>query len=268
MGVSDGLSFFRMQYMASYGPLTKDSANTNIVPTTMWEIYAIFQDKTLLTRVRSELEATFDQESLMQTTFDTEKFKDLHVLQSIYAETLRLRIYAYAARYTGREELQIKQWLFPKKSALVVSTVPAHMDETFWNTRNGRYPVDKFWSDRFLVFADDPGSGPWKRAAAERAVCKNDLGHRSPTFTTAGTNGSWIPYGGGPRECPGRYFAKRAMIAAAATLVTHFDIEFCVEPNSPALDLDPKFYGWGGQRPVGAIPFRIRQRAVSGLGPA
>lgn len=228
----------------------------------MWEIFATFKDKLLLSRVRSELEETFDATTLANMTYDVEKFKDLHLLQSVYAETLRLRISAYAARYTEREDLQINQWLFPRKSALIVSTVVAQMDKTFWNDKDDTYPVDKFWSDRFLVYPNDPKSGPWKKSPNTVAVVPEmpKASPKKPTFTTAETNGQWIPYGGGPRACPGRFFAKRAMIAACAMMVTHYDIDILVDDDDAALKLNPKFYGWGGQRPVGRIPFRIRRR--------
>lgn len=230
----------------------------------MWHVYATFQDPSLLSRVRSELATTFGKAPLFEMAYEEQKFKDLHLLQSVYAETLRLRIHAYSARYTEDDHLQINEWLYPKHSAILVSTVPAHMDETFWNTKNGAYPVDKFWSDRFLVYPHDPHSGPWKnaktsasheeRASQGRTVCDG------PRFTIAGTNGSWIPYGGGPRVCPGRIFSKRVMLVACAIMVTQYDLELHIADDDPALKFIPKFYGWGGQRPAGKVPFRIRKR--------
>ena len=239
-------------------------ANINFVPTSMWQIYATFQDTFLLSRVRSELSTTFSETTSSEMAYDEEKFKDLHLFQSIYAETLRLRFYAYVVRYIEGNDLQINEWFYLKHSVILISTVPAHMNQTFWNTQNEAHPIDTFWSDRFLVYPSDPNSGPLKNAigSATGGEGKGQGGTAddAPTFTTVGTNGSWIPYGGGPRTCPGRYFAKRVMLAACAMMVTLYDIELQIADDDPALKLNPKFYGWGGQRPSGKIPFRIRKR--------
>lgn len=138
------------------------------------------------------------------------------------------------------------------------------MDQTFWNTQNGAHPVDTFWSDRFLVYPNDPNSGrlknPIASATSGEQTCQGGTAGDAPTFTTGGTNGSWIPYGGGPHECPGRYFAKRAILAACAMTVTLCDVELQIANDDPALKPDLKFYGWGGQRPKGKVSFRIRKR--------
>ena len=229
----------------------------------MWEIFEVFKNPALLSRVRTELEAVSDTNMATSDASDLKRLMSVPLLESIYAEVLRLRIYAYCARYTGEQDLQLNQWRFPKKSILLVSTHLPHMDETYWNTRDGAYPVDAFWADRFLVYADDPQSGAGKpsRATAEGprlARSRSEEPSARPTFTTAGTHGAWMPYGGGPRVCPGRFFAEQSMTAALAIMASHYDVEFRVRDGSPALRLDPKFYGWAGQWPVSKLPFRIR----------
>lgn len=44
----------------------------------------------------------------------------------------------------------------------------AHMDERFWNTRGGKFPVTEFWAGRFLVDERDPGSGPVREEVRAR----------------------------------------------------------------------------------------------------
>lgn len=68
----------------------------------------------------------------------------------------------------------------------------------------------------------------------------------------AENNVLWLPYGGGPRECIGRAFSKRAIIAAGAMMVTSFEMEILVDEK--ALGMDPKIYGLGGQQPMGKVP--------------
>lgn len=60
--------------------------------------------------------------------------------------------------------------------------------------------------------------------------------------------------------CIGRAFSKRAMDAASAMTVMLFDVG--VLADEKALRMDPKFYGLGGQQPMGRVPFRSGKRRV------
>ncbi|QSZ29810.1 hypothetical protein DSL72_004328 [Monilinia vaccinii-corymbosi] len=232
---------------------------------TMWAALETFKDPAVLERVRTELSGAFDPNAIHRAAFDAYTLQTLPLLQSIYAETLRLRVRAYAARYTDRAAFSIKNWLFPKKSIILVSTTEAHMDESFWNTKGGMHPITEFWADRFLIYEDDPTSGPQSKAQLSQAQ-PNDLKEaaagpaKGPKFSLAGTNGSWLPYGGGARACIGQTFSKRVMLAACAIMAMEFDVEILA--GEKALEMDPKFYGLGGQRPVGKVPFKIRRRVT------
>ena len=240
----------------------------------MWMMLEVFKDPILLSRVRNELQTSFSNEdAILRMKFDSQTTRALPLLKSVYAETLRLRIQVYAVRYTGNEELKIKNWVLPKEKVVLVATGPAHMDKMFWNTKNGLYPLDKFWADRFLVYRDDPQSGPYKNAVllASSQATQDDAQtntnpaakkEEAPEYTIAGTEGMWIPYGGGTRSCPGRFYSKHVMIASCAMMVTMFDMEILA--GDEALKVNPLFYGFGGQHPIGKVPFRIRRkRAVS-----
>ncbi|KAF7876781.1 hypothetical protein EAF04_001864 [Stromatinia cepivora] len=239
------------------------AANTNLAPSAMWTALETFKDPLILERVRSELSGTFRQSSIRRAAFDASTLQTLPLLRSIYAETLRLRVRAYAARYTNRTAFSIKNWFLPKKSVILVSTTEAHMDESFWNTKSGMYPVDKFWADRFLVYDDDPTSGPQKKGPLSQLQpgdikASESSPAKGPKFSLASTNGSWLPYGGGARACIGQTFSKRVMLAACAMMATEFDVQILADEE--ALGMDPKFYGLGGQRPVGKVPFKIRRK--------
>ncbi len=239
-------------------------ANTNLVPSAMWCALEIFKDSSLLSRTRAELEDICLPNALSEAHFSSQTLVGLPLFQSIYAETLRLRVRAYAARYTDRSELQLNEWTFPRKSIILVSTTPAHMDSSVWNTRNGDYPVNVFWADRFLIYPNDPLSGPMTRKATGEDSPPSSLlpgATTVPKFSLSGTNGIWLPYGGGPRVCIGRTFSKRAIITAAAMMISLFDVEILADEK--ALRMDPKFYGLGGQQPTGRVPFRIRKRNMT-----
>lgn len=58
----------------------------------------------------------------------------------------------------------------------------------------------------------------------------------------------------------GPVYVPRAMLAACAMMVPQHNIEVQITDDNPALKFNPKFYGWGDQRPVGEMPFKIWKR--------
>lgn len=135
-------------------------ANINVHPMAIWAIIEIFREKLLLSRVRAELQVA----NLTGMGFrdKTERLLSLPLLQSIYAELLRLRVELQSVFYSEHEEIQINEWRFPRKSVVIAPIGSAHRDPNFWNSRDGAQPLHKFWADRFLVYPNDPQSGPQK----------------------------------------------------------------------------------------------------------
>ena len=229
----------------------------------IWNIVEIFRDKHLLKRIQEELaEINFQG---VQSNDDVKKLLSLPLLQSVYAELLRLRIEVQTVFNSEKEDIVVNQWRFPKKSLLLVPAGAAHRDTDFWNTQNGQHPLDEFWAERFLVYPNDPQSGPQKSAISpapnDRPGSGNPgpmNGSNKPRYAVSGLTNSFIPYGVGERTCPGRGFARREIVTTCALAVTHFDIEILSTEKTFATN--SAFYGIGTQRPLKPIPFRIRRK--------
>ncbi|KAF4633640.1 hypothetical protein G7Y89_g4481 [Cudoniella acicularis] len=152
-------------------------ANVNVHTAAIWTIIEVFKDKNLLERVRKELENAVPKLIPSNQEQNVEVLMSLPLLQSVYAEVLRLRVEGQHVLCSTREDFQLNEWIFPKNNLVLVPTSAAHMNENFWNTRGGQHPLDTFWADRFLVYPDDSSSGPKKKP-------KNNLGLVSITVTT------------------------------------------------------------------------------------
>lgn len=123
---------------------------------------------------------------------------------------------------------------------MLISGYHAQRDPEAWHPGPDQpppKPLDEFCPRRFLVFGD---------GAAE------------PEFSVEERTGSWMPYGGGQRMCPGRYFAKAEMLTSLAVMVTLFEIELLGPVPSPSMN----GVGFGALSPDRPLPVRIRRRGL------
>lgn len=162
------------------------STITNAIPCTFWALVHIYRDSLLLSEIRAELKVStnplripaapsssdpqrhaanpalsnprqrappFPLESLFSTP---SLLLQQPLLQSVYAEILRLYVRGYITRSPSRSPLIINTHIFPKKSVYLASSDTAHFDPLIWNTRGGSHPISIFWASRFLVRRGDP----------------------------------------------------------------------------------------------------------------
>lgn len=252
---------------SQYTFILKDLSNSptnrstrNSIVAAFWTVIEVFHDPVLLAKVREEVKTC--ENSDPETIFDIDRLLQSPLLQSIYAEVLRLRVHIFIVRAPKRYSLHIGDWCIPTGKTLLMSSTPAHIDTEVWNTGvNDEHPLDSFWAERFIKVAGDEQSGP-RKCPRQMASClaepKCPQGTSQAKFAVEDVEGSWIPYGGGPRMCPGRHFAKREIILTTAMMVTMFDCEVMRDVRS--LKMDMRGFGFGTLNAVGKVPVRMRRR--------
>ncbi|KAK7698161.1 hypothetical protein SLS64_012836 [Diaporthe eres] len=223
----------------------------NSITAASWSIFEIYRDPELLASVRAEVDACALKREDGSIHFDIDQLLRLPVLQAVYAETLRLRMHFYIIRMPDTVDMSIRDWIIPRQKVVVASTTVAHMDTEAWDTGlQNEHPLDQFWIGRFLKCP--PGSEKGEAKAQTTAI--------APEFSTKGLEGSWIPYGGGPRQCPGRHFAKRQILLTTALMVSLFDCEILEEGTDVKEDFTLMGFGSGVSHPAGKVPVKIQRR--------
>ncbi|KAI1205125.1 cytochrome P450 [Annulohypoxylon truncatum] len=234
------------------------TATTNVVIATFWIILQSLRDPALLEQLRTEASECINRDG---TKVDMAKLTAQPLLQSMYAELLRLYIARAVSRIAEYEDIKVAGYSIPKDSYLVMFSRSLAFDEQSWVQagRAIRKPLREFDAERFLVDPDWRRPGFANETNAEKAHGKESTANSSERrFSMDGLLGVWIPYGGDDHICPGRYFAKHEILLAFAVLLTKFDIELTI-PNMRDVPLDMKFAPFGALPPACESPFRFRR---------
>ncbi|ROV86731.1 hypothetical protein VMCG_10908 [Cytospora schulzeri] len=215
--------------------------NSNSIPTTTWMLMEIIKDPTLLQAVRDEVETaiTTDQES-GNCTIDSQKLVALPLLQSIFSETLRLRINFNITRDIKRP-ITLDGHTIAEGSLLQAPMQVAHYNETVWGVAG--HPAADFWAERHI----------------------RHTGENKCMYAMAGSSTSYFPFGGGANMCPGRQLAKSEILTTIALIVSRFDIEMVGwtnldgSPSDRAAEGDIRYCGAGAMPPDRDMKIRWRR---------
>lgn len=160
------------------------------------------------------------------------------------------------------EDFQLGAWSIPEGSIVGLPTRSGAMNKDVWNDS---HPIETFWAERFLIYPDDPRSGPLRKPEAP-SPSKDQKPTVSPSppapvFSLKGLKAVYTPFGNGPGMCPGRHFAKQKVICTLAVLALHYDIEI-LAPGEWEPRMDTSFFLTGTLPPKDKVRFRIRRRVL------
>lgn len=248
------------------------SENANSIPAIFWMVYETLRRPRLFSRALNEIMSSQSWEVLeSDPKLNIESLCTMPTFQSMYAETLRLYTSLFALRSAAHGDLDIVNFTIPQDELIAVDSRVCAMDSATWNAgrtekdMGAQHPLEEFWADRFLVYDDNPNSGPLRnRISNGKAPSANfpptPDGDTGPRFSMDGLAGAWTPFGGGNRACPGRNFAKQEIIIGFTLIFSMLDIELIALDKTGTCKPDLKYYGLGTLPPKGKVPFRIRRR--------
>lgn len=173
-------------------------------------------------------------------------------------------------RVVAGADFQLGEWSIPKGSIVGLPTQSGAMNKDVWNvgTEDDPHPIETFWEERFLIYPDDPRSGPLRKPEGlflskdqkpEDYSLTPKKSSTEPVFSLKGLKAVYTPFGNGPGMCPGRHFAKQKVICTLAVLALHYDIEIQA-PEGWEPRMDTSYFLTGTLPPKDKVAFRIRRR--------
>ncbi|KAI0521606.1 cytochrome P450 [Xylaria bambusicola] len=228
------------------------AANSNLLPAMFWYIMEALKDKTLHQRMDAEVFSCLSPSDL-DVKRNLDKLLEQPLLQSAYAETLRLRVAIALPRTCESGEFDLSGRRIEKDKHIVIFTWPTLKDDNTWIQRGnlGVKALDEFWPERFLV-PKEKGTG----------VMADEAQGSQYEFSLRGLGGRWMPYGGGQHLCPGRHLAKRQLIGTFAYLTSHFDLELLNEGGGNEVGPDMRWFPTGTLPPDRKVPFKIKRKLI------
>ena len=234
----------------------------------------MLRDRSLLARATLEINACrtnkYPDESL---GFDMTKLCNQPILQSCFAETLRLYISVYIIRQPQFKDAQVLGYKIPMDKMIAISSTMAHRDKRNWNLGSmaEEHPVETFWGERFLTYSSNstitstrstPPTSSIKPPPSTSPI-PSSRPPSEPKFSLKTHRGSWIPFGGGASQCPGRHWVKLQMLLTFAIIHSTFDIELSLAGGKKDLKVDTGRSGLGTLHPAEKAPFRIRRKKIA-----
>ncbi|KAI1128000.1 cytochrome P450 [Nemania abortiva] len=208
--------------------------NYNTPPSIFWYIFESLRDTELNARMTKEaLECCSPDGSISISALAAQP-----LLESAYAEVLRLRVSIVMTRTVEYGDLNIAGYEIPRGDVVLMPTDAMHFNKELW-ARAGKpadKPITKFDPDRFL-----------------------EPSETGPKFSTDKLAGLWIPYGGGDRMCPGRHLVKLEMLSFYAYMFSKYEIQ-ADEGDMKKVGPNRHYVSFGVLPPDRTVRFKIRKR--------
>lgn len=187
-----------------------------------WMINLLAQYPAAAAAAAAESDAVLGSEPLVR---DWELMKQFAYIDAAHSETQRLRTVAPFIGIVSNADCVVADTFFPKNTAFVVSTTAEGLDEA-------QFPDnDSFQPERWIF-----DHRPQKEENPVRKL---------------------LPFGDGPRVCPGRFLAMTEIKLVISMLLHNFELEF--DTHAPPIQQVMNFF-----MGPSTVPVKLKLRNVAG----
>ena len=201
--------------------------------TIAWALHLLGQHPQIAEQAREEALAALacgpDPESRVLQNFD--QTRELPVIEAVVLEALRLKPVAPLNMFTALEETVLHDTRIVPRTLVCILKRPPATDPALWPRPADFDPAR--WSDPAVGQGVGQGVGQASGQSSGQAVSQ---------AVSGGARRAFMPFGGGPRFCPGRYLALLEAKMVLATVLASFELEPLGEPvpEQMGMTMQPK----------------------------
>ena len=197
----------------------------NTVPSAYWTLLHAWSDASLLTDVRTELNAAIlkanTPDGCPLYTLDVSALRhSCPLLLAIFQEVLRFHSYSAASRMVMEDTLLADRYLLKKGAMVQMPSAVIHANKNMWGDDSTVFNPRRMLrrtgtgttKENGVVGEGTQGSG-----TSNEKITETERAKLHPAAFRA--------FGGAPWLCPGRHFATTEVLVFVASMLMRFDVE-------------------------------------------
>lgn len=225
--------------------------NSTTVPNIIWTLLEVLRRPELAQGLASEINHYSPSQG---ATYNVHAVISSPIVQSIFSETVRLRM-ASIVTHTTKERLQLDDfWVAPKDTRILIFPHHLSLSTAAWTrARSGSVekPLDEYWPERFLVT---------NRTGSEaRQIQRKHAA--APSFSMNGLEILNINMGSNVHPFLGSQCSQAIHAATLAVLFSNFEPQLCDPRLFDEVVPLPRDIAFGMLKPLDKIALRIRKRS-------
>jgi hypothetical protein len=226
-------------------PLTEHARScSTIVPSLLWSFVEILRRPDLARSLASNISRYSPSQG---ATYNVESLTTLPLIESIIAETVRLRMASIATR-VPKERLQLDEnWVVSKDIPVLILSHDLSLNTAAWTKARPRTiekPLDEYWAERFLM----------ANALQRKHVA-------APSFSMNGLEQLNINASNVSHPFLGWEYAKAIHASTLAVLLNEFEPQLCDPDLFDAVVPPARDIAFGSLKPLDQVAIRIRKRS-------
>jgi len=184
------------------------AATDTTAATLEWAMAELIHNPSAMARAKLELQQKLGHHS--RSTVTSEDLGDLHYLQMVIKETLRLHPAGSLIHRASKEDCRVMGYDIPKGMSVMINAFAVGTDPAHWGEDAAEFRPERF---------------------EEMSV----------EYYRQGPQMEFVPFGAGRRQCPGALFATTTMELVLANLLYHFDWAIPGGAGPETLDMSEVF---------------------------
>lgn len=227
---------------------------STIVPCLIWSLFEIARRPHLADKLIAEVPLYSPSHD---ATYNVQDIASLSMIESILAETVRIRTAKIEVLHNIKELVLDDHWTVPVDTRIVAFSHYIALDTGAWadaRPQTVEKPLEEYWPERFLL----------QEKSAFRSGSKGQgktLGATSFSMDSLGSLDFAV--GGGKSPLLGSEYARGVHAATMAVLFSEFEMQLCDAESFDAAIPSGRETAFGMLRPVDQVATRIRKRSTN-----